>query len=400
MSAPSVLDQILQYNEGRDPDRLARKLDLMRASPFRFYRGTAHLFYGYRHLLGPLADAPAVWSTGDLHLENFGCYKGDNRLSYFDLNDFDDAALGPVTWDLTRLVASLRLGLAVLHPRAEKRQHLSDFLLAEYATVLESGKPRWIERATAEGGIRRLLRRAKQRSRRVLLAERTDWAPRREKHRLRLLPGRTLPATAKEHTAVRTAIESVHLAGVDPRFFNVLDVVRRVAGIASLGLPRYVVLVEGRGSPNNNYLLDVKGAIPSALAAASPATQPQWKDDAERVVAVQHWMQAVSPALLSTTRIGRRPCIVRELQPTEDRLTLDEWSGGSNAVETLLRGVAQVTAWGHLRAAGRQGAASVDELMHFARGRTWRKAVLRAATEAETEVESDWARFVSDLATR
>jgi uncharacterized protein (DUF2252 family) len=212
-----------------------------------------------------------------------------------------------------------------------------------------------------------------------------------------LLPGRTTRASAKEQQAVRKALKQVHIAGVDPQFFRVLDVARRVAGIASLGLTRYVVLVEGRGSPSNNYLLDVKGAIPSALAATSPAQQPGWKDESERVATVQHWMQAVSPALLTSVRIGATACTVRELQPTEDRLTLADWSGGSRSVETLLRGIAQVTAWGHLRAAGRQGAASVDELIRFARHRSWRSAVLRAAADAETQVESDWARFTAAL---
>lgn len=397
MPSRSVLEEILRRNAGRDRERLSRKLEVMRASPFAFFRGTAHLFYGYNEQLRPLADAPAVWSTGDLHLENFGCYKGDNRLAYFDLNDFDDAALGPVTWDLTRLLTSLHLGLATLHPRARKRQALSDFLLTEYAAVLESGKPRWIERATAEGPIRRLLRRAKLRTRRDLLAERTDWSAGRARHRLRLLPGRTVRASAKEHKAVRKAIEPLHLAGVDPQFFRVLDVSRRVAGIASLGLTRYVVLVEGRGSPNNNYLLDVKGATRSALAEASPAPQPRWRDEGERVVTVQHWMQAVSPALLASVKIGPVVCTVKELQPTEDRLILADWEGGTRARETLLRGVAQVTAWGHLRAAGRQDAASVDELIRFARRRSWRAAVLRAAAKAAARVESDWAAYTASL---
>ena len=397
MPSRSIFEQVLRYNAGRDPERLARKLLAMRRNPFAFFRGTAHLFYANQRLLRPLGDCPAAWSSGDLHLENFGCYKGDNRLAYFDLNDFDDAALGPLTWDLVRLLASLRLGLGQLVPKAGKRRALAEFLLTEYAAILEGGKPRWIERATAEGAVLELLRRAKSRRRRALLTERTEWSPERKRHRLRLLPDRTLPASAAEHRQVGAAIARLCLPGIDPRFFRVLDVARRVAGIASLGLTRYVVLVEGRGSPSNNYLLDVKGAIPSALAEWAPAKQPHWRDEAERIVVVQQWMQAVSPALLTTARLGGTACVVRELQPTADRLTLAAWRSRSRGMETLLRTVAQVTAWDHLRAAGRRGAASADELMRFGKQRGWRAAVLRAAERAAGQVEADWQSYVAEM---
>jgi uncharacterized protein (DUF2252 family) len=46
----------------------------------------------------------------------------------------------------------------------------------------------------------------------------------------------------------------------------VLDIGRRIAGTGSLGVERYVVLVEGKGSPDRNYLLDIKEAKPSAMA--------------------------------------------------------------------------------------------------------------------------------------
>lgn len=62
----------------------------------------------------------------------------------------------------------------------------------------------------------------------------------------------------------------------DPKFFRVRDVARRVAGTGSLGVERFVVLVEGRASPDDNYLLDLKEARSSALRPAVPARQPAW----------------------------------------------------------------------------------------------------------------------------
>ncbi len=47
-------------------------------------------------------------------MENFGSYKGDNRQVYFDINDFDEGALAPASWDLVRLLASIQCGADAL----------------------------------------------------------------------------------------------------------------------------------------------------------------------------------------------------------------------------------------------------------------------------------------------
>ena len=104
----NVIDQIKAFNTGRDPERLALKYEKMRASPFGFLRATCHLFYDRLPTGGVFKSAPPVWVCGDLHLENFGSYKGNNRLAYFDLNDFDESALAPASWDLVRMLASLQ----------------------------------------------------------------------------------------------------------------------------------------------------------------------------------------------------------------------------------------------------------------------------------------------------
>src|SRR5512135_2789714 len=99
----SVVEAILKHNAGRDPERLALKLSKMAQNPFVFLRGTCHLFYDNLPDVPALHNTPLAWNCGDLHFENFGSYKADNRQVYFDVNDFDEAALAPVTWDMSRL---------------------------------------------------------------------------------------------------------------------------------------------------------------------------------------------------------------------------------------------------------------------------------------------------------
>ncbi|MFM6271696.1 MAG: DUF2252 family protein, partial [Dolichospermum sp.] len=74
--------------------------------PFYFFRGTCHLFYEDLSENSGMNLAPLTWICGDLHLENFGSYKGNNRLVYFDINDFDEAVIAPCTWEIVRFITS------------------------------------------------------------------------------------------------------------------------------------------------------------------------------------------------------------------------------------------------------------------------------------------------------
>jgi len=102
----------------------------MARDPFYFFRGTAHLFYEDLAGANTLPASPITWVCGDLHLENFGSYKGDNRLVYFDINDFDEAALAPASWELARMVTSIFVALITMGgTRAEaKNMALSQIL--------------------------------------------------------------------------------------------------------------------------------------------------------------------------------------------------------------------------------------------------------------------------------
>ncbi|MFM6498000.1 MAG: DUF2252 family protein, partial [Dolichospermum sp.] len=85
---------------------------------------------------------------------------------------------------------------------------------------------------------------------------------------------------------------------------QVLDIQKRIAGNGSLGLERYIILVEGNGSPDENYLLDFKEIQSSSLQPYLPVSQPEWETPAKRVVAIQQRLQGTSPALLEAINDG------------------------------------------------------------------------------------------------
>src|SRR3954447_19743116 len=120
----------------------------MQADSFAFLRGTCHLFYEDWPSTSALNNAPAAWLCGDLHLENFGSYKGDNRLVYFDLNDFDEAALAPACWELVRMVTSIFVALMTMGATNAATKNMALLYLERYAAVLGKGRSRYIEPQT------------------------------------------------------------------------------------------------------------------------------------------------------------------------------------------------------------------------------------------------------------
>lgn len=179
----------------------------------------------------------------------------------------------------------------------------------------------------------------------------------------------------------------------NPRFYRVMDIARRVAGTGSLGLRRYIVLVQGDGAPGGEVLLDLKEARPSDLTPYLSVRQPKWETWAARVVTIQRWVQAASPALLGTADLGGTAFVVRELQPMEDRLDVHASEGKLGRLEHAMETMAEVVAWGQLRSGGRQGSANTDSWVGFSSRTDWGKALLRYAQSYSKQVIRDWRSF-------
>ena len=385
--------QIKHFNAGRDPERLALKLGKMRADPFIFLRGSCHLFYARLPREPLFTAAPLAWLCGDLHLENFGSFKGDNRLAYFDINDFDEAILAPCTLDLVRFLASVQLGARSLGVTPPEAGLLGRVFIDAYAAALAEGKARWVERETAVGLVRDLLAGLGERKRPAFLDTRTEL---KGKHRrIRCDGKKALPVDDARRADVEAFITRFASTRPDPGFYRPLDVARRIAGTGSLGVERYIVLVEGKGSPDGNYLLDLKEALPSSLAPWGAAPQPPWPDEASRVVTLQKRLQAIPMAFLQAVELKGKPCILRGLQPSEDRVALDAWNGKLRRLEEVLGTMGQVVAWAHLRSAGRQGSAIADAFVDFGQQTGWREALVEQAEYAAASVVADWQAYAA-----
>ena len=388
-----VVARIEAFNAGREPERLALKYLAMAESPFAFFRGTAHLYWeDLSASKARLPESPLVWACGDLHLENFGSFQGDNGLSYFDLNDFDDAALGRLAWEVSRFVASVYVAAPVLAVSRVTAGDLAKDFLDAYQAALVDGKARWVERVTATGMVQTLLHRVGERTREVLIRERTILKGGR---RVLRYNKHTLPPTKDQRERVTRQLDKFAAAQPDPKFFRVLDVARRASGLGSLGVDRYIVLVRGEGGAEGYAILDAKQVAPSSLARFEGVQQPKWKSEPDRVVSIQQRMQAISPAMLHAKSIGRRGYVLREIQPSGDRLRVEDAKGKLRHLRSGGKVMGEVTAWAQLRSSGRQGSATADDLIAFGRRSDWKKPILAYGRSYARQVERNYKVFVA-----
>jgi len=174
-------------------------------------------------------------------------------------------------------------------------------------------------------------------------------------------------------------------------------VARRIAGTGSLGLERYVILVNGKGSPDNNYLLDMKAAVPSSLAICLPIDlkekQPLWKSQAQRVVTLQQRIQAVPMNLLRAADTGGADFVVRGLQPSEDRVAISDGQLTLPSLRDLVVTMGRIVAWSHLRSGGLQGAAIADSLIAYGQQSNWQERIVKNAYASAKLARVDWDSY-------
>jgi uncharacterized protein (DUF2252 family) len=251
----------------RDPAAFRRKFRKMAASPFAFYRGSACLYYAD---VEGMADAflnertGRVWIHGDLHAENFGTYMNSEGILVFNVNDFDEAYVGPFTWDLKRFAASVAL---IGYAKAISDQAIGDLItgyarsyLAELRAIVVGGEEAIgsLTLNTTDGILRDVLQRARLNTRVAMLDAQT--AVDAYDRRFAMLDG-VYPVDAEARERVEAAFID-YLTTLPawrrgrPEQFKVKDVVlRKGVGIGSAGLPSYNLLLEGHTQALENDVI-------------------------------------------------------------------------------------------------------------------------------------------------
>jgi uncharacterized protein (DUF2252 family) len=326
----------------RFPELFVRKLQRMSSSPLAYLRGAAPLFFEILAARPELASGPAGegWIVGDMHLENFGAYRPDplgvsetsdheptakkNRVVRFDLNDFDDAVIGPWRFDVLRLATSLLLGGRELGANGLVALDLCDRLLDAWARSAFDKEP--VPKVTP-APIAALVEQVRDRSKTALLDARTAVTD-GKRHFVR--GPRYADLSAEVVSAVPAAFEG-YVAGLSDEdrphkgSLEIIDCALRIAGTGSLGGLRIGVLVKGKGGADGAWIFDMKeqGDPSAATICGAPSMVP-----AERVctafrASVERPAQMLGHTTLrSSAGSTKLSMFVRKLSPQEDKLNL------------------------------------------------------------------------------
>ena len=327
-----VLVEAFEDLMAADADAFRTKFRKMAADPFAFYRGSACLFYA------DMATAEdrwsdertsRVWIHGDLHAENFGTYMDATGRIVFDVNDFDEAYLGHVSWDLRRFVASFAL--------MAWRKAFSDDVIAELCAVYLDA---WLDQVEAfsrsdadrdfaltihntEGAVHELIQETATRTRLGLL-DRLTVVERHERRFADRARNRRLDDDEREE--VLEALER-YKATLPPRpwrrevAYDVKDLIGTGGfGIGSAGLPAYNVLLEGYDQAlENDVVLSVKqGNVPAPSRIVTDAgTRGYFDHEGHRTATSQRALQSHASQFLGYTDIRGTGFVVAELSPYE-----------------------------------------------------------------------------------
>jgi uncharacterized protein (DUF2252 family) len=162
-----------------------------------------------------------------------------------------------------------------------------------------------------------------------------------------------------------------------------------------VGVKRYLFLLKRAYAENKYLLLDMKQAQPSALQSHLPIQQPAWSQEADRVVAVQERMQNISPALLGAAVFNNESYVIKEMQPTADKINFTTLENRYNDMEGVLENMALLAASAQLRSSGRQGAAVADDLIAFGRDGSWIQPIMAFAWQYAHQVKEDFGNYLA-----
>jgi uncharacterized protein (DUF2252 family) len=388
----SVVNKINAYNQGIPATLLELKWKALKESPFRFYRGTCHLFaQDFVKLYKYGKPKVKSWICGDLHFENFGSYKGENRLVYFDLCDFDEAILAGPEPELSRFLTSIIIAAGQMKVGGIGLHKALHDIVASYVTAMQKGKALMMEAEVAHGPFKKYFEHLETFDRQSFIAKKTY----KEKGALLLKPDgiHFLKVDEERKTKVYEALSPLldHDAFFQHLVFE--DVAFRIAGTGSLGLERYCVLCYSK-KKGKRFLVDVKESRKSCFSDIIDVRQPKFKNEAERVNSISYIMQYNSPAFLNTVIIDDRSFMVKELQLMSDKMEISDFGNDFNLLTDVAVGMASLMAYAQLRSAGHMGSDTADDLMRFADKKQWQKDIIEVSGDLAKKNNKYYKEFI------
>lgn len=309
-----------------------KKFNKLAGSVFHFFRGTALLFY--RDMVGEDAWMPTVLALGDVHPGNFGVMPNADNVPIFAVNDFDEAYYAPFTWDLKRGAVGFMLAAETAGEYGRKKQHK---IATRFLRGYVAGIRRFADDATEENHevrvdnapplIRELIEGA--------AIDRSDWLADdylNEFHRGFGSNEKLVPISSRRAEFQELVNDLIRENEIKPPAragkMRVKDVaIRKGQGTASLGLPRYYVLLEGpRSDGTDDLIIEFKQARKSALAGLVPPTGNDFAAPGDRIAHAQAVQVVRGDRFYGSATFEGMSFMSRERAPFREDIDLDDLS--------------------------------------------------------------------------
>jgi uncharacterized protein (DUF2252 family) len=327
------------------PALLERKKQRVAPSPHAFLRGSAPLFYEILAERRDLAAGPAGdgWIVGDMHLENVGAYRDDADEVVFGLNDFDDATLGPLRYDVLRLSVSVLLASRGFQATGRQAIGLVERAVGAYLKARGGAAA-----PPMPAPVLALVERARSRSNKALL---DDRAPGQHGKRC-FLRGERYHDLPPDIEARVPALLAAYVAALGDRApgkaaeWKVEDAALRVAGNGSLGVIRLAVLVRDRAG--DERLVELKECREPSTEALFQPPPGHWTHPAERCAGAARALCAAPPRRLAPVLVDGLSFVGRRLFPQEDKLDLGPMRAGAQ-LDALVAFIGHLLGAAHAR---------------------------------------------------
>ncbi|WP_036218046.1 DUF2252 family protein [Lysinibacillus sphaericus] len=300
------------------------KYQKMLESPFRFFRGSAYLFYFDMTKISSIFHTPTLkptWIQGDMHMDNFGAFQNEDGTIVFDVNDFDEGYVGSYLYDIIRMSVSIALYLEEQGVHRTAQETAIQHLLNSYMDQLKRFQRKQDDPLTlvftkenTKGPAKKLLKKLEKRQSSQFLQDISYVNE--DGQRLFISNDEIQPVTADEYNAITSALPAYKIKDIACKYGS---------GTASIGLKRYYILVENKkgASGVGELVLEMKEVRTAIPAYFLPYNQEFWKNyehQGARVVGTQKAMHHLEDPHLDYITMNEQEFYIRERSPYKKKV--------------------------------------------------------------------------------
>ena len=342
-------NQCMELSEEQRLEKYSKMLE----SPFRFFRGSAYLFY-YDQTKTPSIyhsdDERPTWIQGDLHMDNFGAFQNESGEIVYDVNDFDEGYVGSYFYDILRMSVSIAIyleeqGLKQTAQEKSIRHFLLGYIdqLKRFQRKQDNPLTLTFTKNNTKGPIKKVLKKLEKRQQSQFLQDITQVNE--EGNREFLWNEELQPVSKEEFEAISIVLPNYAVKAI---------AIKHGSGTASIGLKRYYILVHGETDALGVEDLvlemkEVRTAIPAYFLPYNHTFWAYYEHQGARVVGTQKAMHHLEDPHLAYVTVDGQEFYIRERSPYKKKVKPQNYKCEEDYfITTSIMG--QITAKIHARA--------------------------------------------------